>query len=69
VIARQVAHISHLIDDLLDVEHVVSGKIRGPREGARRAATPCEAAGGVRGIDLARVHPAGLTVHAYFLRA
>jgi signal transduction histidine kinase len=28
VIARQVGHISHLIDDLLDVERVVSGKIR-----------------------------------------
>ena len=28
VIARQVAHLSHLIDDLLDVERVVSGKIR-----------------------------------------
>ena len=28
VIARQVAHISHLIDDLLDVERVVSGRIR-----------------------------------------
>ena len=28
VIARQVAHISYLIDELLDVERVVSGKIR-----------------------------------------
>ena len=28
VIARQVGHISHLINDLLDVERVVSGKIR-----------------------------------------
>jgi signal transduction histidine kinase/ActR/RegA family two-component response regulator len=28
VIARQVGHLSHLIDDLLDVERVVSGKIR-----------------------------------------
>jgi two-component system, sensor histidine kinase len=28
VIARQVAHVSHLINDLLDVERVVSGKIR-----------------------------------------
>jgi signal transduction histidine kinase/ActR/RegA family two-component response regulator len=28
VIARQVAHISHLINDLLDVERVVSGKVR-----------------------------------------
>ena len=28
VIARQVGHITHLIDDLLDVERVVSGKIR-----------------------------------------
>jgi PAS domain S-box-containing protein len=28
VIARQVAHLSHLIDDLLDVERVASGKIR-----------------------------------------
>lgn len=28
VIARQVGHIKHLIDDLLDVERVVSGKIR-----------------------------------------
>jgi PAS domain S-box-containing protein len=43
VIARQVAHISHLIDDLLDVERVVSGRIRLNRqpldlaEGVRRA--------------------------------
>jgi signal transduction histidine kinase len=28
VIARQVAHVTHLINDLLDVERVVSGKIR-----------------------------------------
>jgi signal transduction histidine kinase/CheY-like chemotaxis protein len=28
VIARQVGHLTHLIDDLLDVERVVSGKIR-----------------------------------------
>ncbi len=28
VISRQVAHISHLVDELLDVERVVSGKIR-----------------------------------------
>jgi signal transduction histidine kinase/CheY-like chemotaxis protein len=28
VIARQVGHLSHLIDDLLDVERAVSGKIR-----------------------------------------
>ena len=28
VIARQVGHVSHLINDLLDVERVVSGKIR-----------------------------------------
>jgi PAS domain S-box-containing protein len=28
VIARQVGHLSHLIDDLLDVERVVSGKIQ-----------------------------------------
>ena len=28
VIARQVGHLSHLIDDLLDVERVASGKIR-----------------------------------------
>jgi PAS domain S-box-containing protein len=28
VIARQVAHVSHLINDLLDVERVVSGKVR-----------------------------------------
>ena len=28
VIARQVAHISHLVNDLLDVERVVSGKVR-----------------------------------------
>jgi signal transduction histidine kinase/ActR/RegA family two-component response regulator len=28
VIARQVGHISHLIDDLLDVERVVSGRLR-----------------------------------------
>ena len=28
VIARQVDHITHLIDDLLDIERVVSGKIR-----------------------------------------
>ncbi len=28
VIARQVGHITHLINDLLDVERVVSGKIR-----------------------------------------
>src|SRR5688572_23576155 len=28
VITRQVAHISHLINDLLDVERVVSGKVR-----------------------------------------
>ena len=28
MIARQVGHLSHLIDDLLDVERVVSGKIR-----------------------------------------
>jgi two-component system, sensor histidine kinase len=28
VIARQVGHISHLIDDLLDIERVVAGKIR-----------------------------------------
>jgi PAS domain S-box-containing protein len=28
VLARQVGHISHLVDDLLDVERLVSGKIR-----------------------------------------
>jgi PAS domain S-box-containing protein len=28
VIARQVSHITHLIDDLVDIERVVSGKIR-----------------------------------------
>src|SRR4029078_2303085 len=28
VIARQVGHVSHLINELLDVERVVSGKIR-----------------------------------------
>ena len=32
VIARQVGHISHLINDLLDVERVVSGKIRLDRQ-------------------------------------
>lgn len=32
VIARQVGHISHLINDMLDVERVVSGKIRLSRE-------------------------------------
>jgi PAS domain S-box-containing protein len=32
VIARQVGHISHLIDELLDVERVVSGKIRLARQ-------------------------------------
>jgi len=32
VIARQVGHISHLIDELLDVERVVSGKIRIARQ-------------------------------------
>ena len=31
-IARQVGHISHLVNDLLDVERVVSGKIRLNRE-------------------------------------
>ncbi len=32
VIARQVGHLAHLIDDLLDVERVVSGKIRLDRQ-------------------------------------
>lgn len=32
VIARQVGHISHLINDMLDVERVVSGKVRLNRE-------------------------------------
>jgi CheY-like chemotaxis protein/anti-sigma regulatory factor (Ser/Thr protein kinase) len=32
VIARQVGHVSHLIGDLLDVERVVSGKIRLDRQ-------------------------------------
>ena len=32
VIARQVGHISHLISDLLDVERVISGKIRLDRQ-------------------------------------
>jgi PAS domain S-box-containing protein len=42
VIARQVAHVAHLIDDLLDVERVVSGKIRLNRQ-------PLDMAEAVRG--------------------
>src|SRR6266850_6237849 len=42
VIARQVGHISHLINDLLDVERVVSGKIRLNRQ-------PLDLAEAVRG--------------------
>ncbi len=46
IIARQVGHITRLIDDLLDVERVVSGKIRLDRrrldldEAVRRAVAP-----------------------------
>ncbi|MGH9347460.1 MAG: ATP-binding protein [Vicinamibacterales bacterium] len=39
VIARQVAHLSHLIDDLLDVERVASGKIRLDRHPLEMAET------------------------------
>jgi signal transduction histidine kinase len=38
VIARQVGHVSHLIDDLLDVERVVCGKIRLNRQPVDMAA-------------------------------
>jgi signal transduction histidine kinase len=45
VIARQVAHVTHLINDLLDVERVVSGKIRLNRKTVDLAAAVRQAAG------------------------
>ena len=59
VIARQVGHLSHLIDDLLDVERVVSGKIQLNRrpldmaEAVRRAVCSVTGDAGVdRQIDI-----------------
>jgi len=59
VISRQVAHISHLVDELLDVERVVSGKIRLVRRSVdlaaavRQAVATCTANIGVnREIDI-----------------
>jgi CheY-like chemotaxis protein len=53
VIARQISHLSHLIDDLLDVERVVSGKIQLNRR-------PLDMAEAVRGAVSSFTGDAGL---------
>ncbi len=55
-IARQVAHVTHLINDLLDVERVVSGKIRLNRQALDLAAAVRHAAATVAGDTPAERH-------------
>ena len=56
VIARQVSHISFLIDELLDVERVVSGKIRLNRQPLDMAVAVRHAVAGFNGVERANRH-------------